>query len=246
MSNAPQFSLRWNNYVNHVTEAFNVLRFENDLVDVTLCCDAELLEVKGLTDNVEDEVSKNQIRIIDNSSLDLSAKSSRSNEQPLPVVVEEPINLATLQSSRSEDIPQDDNIAVQEVESNVLEPQPETSKSDNSVAKHKPASTSEEMQVDTQSTAEDLSDKNNSESDLAKFRCQLCPKGFKHPTSLTLHKDSHAGKTRCPVCHRDGVWANATVRSVAKTGAAKAGVAGSGYARYARALRTSNFKSVHY
>lgn len=40
------------------------------------------------------------------------------------------------------------------------------------------------------------------ESDLAKFRCQLCPKGFKHPTSLTLHKDSHAGKTRCPVCHR--------------------------------------------
>ncbi|XP_032510620.1 transcription factor GAGA-like [Danaus plexippus] len=269
MSNAPQFSLRWNNYVNHVTEAFNVLRFENDLVDVTLCCDggkirahkmllsacsnyfkqifkenpcqhpviifrnfkfedlnaiinfmyhgevnifqeqlesflitAELLEVKGLTDNVEDEVSKNQIRIIDNSSLDLSAKSSRSNEQPLPVVVEEPINLATLQSSRSEDIPQDDNIAVQEVESNVLEPQPETSKSDNSVAKHKPASTSEEMQVDTQSTAEDLSDKNNSESDLAKFRCQLCPKGFKHPTSLTLHKDSHAGKTRCPVCHR--------------------------------------------
>lgn len=40
------------------------------------------------------------------------------------------------------------------------------------------------------------------ESDLAKFRCQLCPKGFKHPTSLTLHKDAHAGKTQCPVCHR--------------------------------------------
>nr|BAM19230.1 unknown unsecreted protein [Papilio polytes] len=61
---------------------------------------------------------------------------------------------------------------------------------------------SEEMQVDTQSTsAEDLSEKNN-DSELAKFRCQLCPKGFKHPTSLTLHKDSHAGKTQCPVCHR--------------------------------------------
>lgn len=41
-----------------------------------------------------------------------------------------------------------------------------------------------------------------SDSELAKFRCQLCPKGFKHPTSLTLHKDSHAGKTQCPVCHR--------------------------------------------
>lgn len=40
------------------------------------------------------------------------------------------------------------------------------------------------------------------DSELAKFRCQLCPKGFKHPTSLTLHKDSHAGKTQCPVCHR--------------------------------------------
>ncbi|XP_045765637.1 modifier of mdg4-like [Maniola jurtina] len=270
MNNAPQFSLRWNNYVTHVTEAFNALRFENDLVDVTLCCDggkirahkmllsacssyfrqifkenpcqhpviifrnfkfedlnaiinfmyhgevnifqeqlesflitAELLEVKGLTDNVEEESSSNQLRISDNNSLDLSSKSNRTNDLPVPVIVEEPVNLTTLPWSRGDNIPQDISAASQDSETEVQEPQPETSKIDIGTIKKQTASTSEDMQIDTQSTsAEDLTDKTNSESDLAKFRCQLCPKGFKHPTSLTLHKDSHAGKTQCPVCHR--------------------------------------------
>ncbi|XP_034828965.1 broad-complex core protein isoforms 1/2/3/4/5-like [Maniola hyperantus] len=271
MNNAPQFSLRWNNYVTHVTEAFNALRFENDLVDVTLCCDggkirahkmllsacssyfrqifkenpcqhpviifrnfkfedlnaiinfmyhgevnifqeqlesflitAELLEVKGLTDNVEEESSSNQLRISDNNSLDLSSKSNRANDLPVPVIIEEPVNLTTLPWSRGDNIPQDISVTSQDSEIEVQEPQPETSKIDIGITKQKQiASTSEEMQIDTQSTsAEDLTDKTNSESDLAKFRCQLCPKGFKHPTSLTLHKDSHAGKTQCPVCHR--------------------------------------------
>lgn len=35
-----------------------------------------------------------------------------------------------------------------------------------------------------------------------KFRCSICWKGFKHPNSLTLHKDLHSGKTKCPVCYR--------------------------------------------
>nr|XP_034828973.1 broad-complex core protein isoforms 1/2/3/4/5-like isoform X2 [Maniola hyperantus] len=263
MNNAPQFSLRWNNYVTHVTEAFNALRFENDLVDVTLCCDggkirahkmllsacssyfrqifkenpcqhpviifrnfkfedlnaiinfmyhgevnifqeqlesflitAELLEVKGLTDNVEEESSSNQLRISDNNSLDLSSKSNRANDLPVPVIIEEPVNLTTLPWSRGDNIPQDISVTSQDSEIEVQEPQPETSKIDIGITKQKQiASTSEEMQIDTQSTsAEDLTDKTNSESDLAKFRCQLCPKGFKHPTSLTLHKDSHAGE----------------------------------------------------
>ncbi|KAJ8726388.1 hypothetical protein PYW07_001086 [Mythimna separata] len=281
MNNAPQFSLRWNNYVSHVTEAFNVLRFENDLVDVTLCCDggkikahkmllsacssyfkqifkenpcqhpviifrnfkfedlnaiinfmyhgevnifqeqlesflitAELLEVKGLTDNMEDESSKSQLRITDNISLDLSSKSSRMTEDIVPVLSDEPINLATMQSSREEYIPQPltmtntPNKSNAEHENGIVEQQPEGSKSDENVKLKVPpvpstSSSSEEMQVDTQTTSvEDLSEKSNSESELAKFRCQLCPKGFKHPTSLTLHKDSHAGKTQCPVCHR--------------------------------------------
>ncbi|XP_046961771.1 broad-complex core protein isoforms 1/2/3/4/5-like [Vanessa cardui] len=273
MNNAPQFSLRWNNYVNHVTEAFNSLRFENDLVDVTLCCDggkirahkmllsacsnyfkqifkenpcqhpviifrnfkyedlnaiinfmyhgevnifqeqlesflitAELLEVKGLTDNSEDESSKGQLKITENNSLDLSSKSSRPTELPVPISTDEPMNLATLPTSRDENIPQDNSIVSQESEIDVIEPQPETSKLDTTNIKPQLKVTTNinnEMQVDTQSTsAEDLSDKSNPESDLAKFRCQLCPKGFKHPTSLTLHKDSHAGKTQCPVCHR--------------------------------------------
>ncbi|XP_012226227.1 protein bric-a-brac 2-like isoform X3 [Linepithema humile] len=34
------------------------------------------------------------------------------------------------------------------------------------------------------------------------FRCRICWKGFKHPMSLTLHKDLHAGQTRCPICQR--------------------------------------------
>ncbi|RLU17143.1 hypothetical protein DMN91_011212 [Ooceraea biroi] len=34
------------------------------------------------------------------------------------------------------------------------------------------------------------------------FRCRICWKGFKHPMSLTLHKDMHAGQTRCPICQR--------------------------------------------
>ncbi|KFB35984.1 AGAP001073-PA-like protein [Anopheles sinensis] len=31
-----------------------------------------------------------------------------------------------------------------------------------------------------------------------RFRCSICWKGFKHPMSLTLHKDLHSGKTKCP------------------------------------------------
>uniref|UniRef100_A0A1B6MMM4 BTB domain-containing protein n=1 Tax=Graphocephala atropunctata TaxID=36148 RepID=A0A1B6MMM4_9HEMI len=34
-----QFSLRWNNYLNQLTEAFGSLRYEEDLVDVTLSCE---------------------------------------------------------------------------------------------------------------------------------------------------------------------------------------------------------------
>lgn len=227
MNNAPQFSLRWNNYVTHVTEAFNVLRFENDLVDVTLCCDggkirahkmllsacsnyfkqifkenpcqhpviifrnfkyedlnaiinfmyhgevnifqeqlesflitAELLEVKGLTDNVEDESSKNLIRINDNNSLDLSSKSSRPNDPPVLIPTDEPMNLAT-PISRDENIPQDSSAPVQELDNHVNEPQPETSKFDST--KLKPSAVViDEMQVDTQNaTAEDLSDKSS-------------------------------------------------------------------------------------
>ncbi|CAG9098968.1 unnamed protein product [Plutella xylostella] len=141
MNNAPQYSLRWNNYVSHVTDAFNLLRLENDLVDVTLCCDggkikahkmllsvcsnyfkqifkenpcqhpviifknvkfedlnaiinfmyhgevnifqeqlesflitAELLEVKGLTDNTEEELPVSQA-LPEGLSLDLSSKT---------------------------------------------------------------------------------------------------------------------------------------------------------------------------
>lgn len=228
MNSAPQFSLRWNNYVTHVTEAFNVLRFENDLVDVTLCCDggkirahkmllsacsnyfkqifkenpcqhpviifrnfkyddlnaiinfmyhgevnifqeqlesflitAELLEVKGLTDNVEDESSKNQIRINDNNSLDLSSKSSRPNDPPVVIPTDEPMNLATIPVSRDDNIPQDSLTAVPELDNDVCEPQPETSKFDSTKLKSS-AAVSDEMQIDAQNAAaEDLSDKSN-------------------------------------------------------------------------------------
>lgn len=229
MNNAPQFSLRWNNYVTHVTEAFNVLRFENDLVDVTLCCDggkirahrmllsacsnyfkqifkenpcqhpviifrnfkyedlnaiinfmyhgevnifqeqlesflitAELLEVKGLTDNVEDESTKTQIRLNDNTSLDLSSKSNRFTDDIVPVLSDEPINLATIQSAQEEYVPQPATVKIvaetsQEVDNPV--PQAEFSKADETKVKPTPMS-NEEMQVDNQSTSvEDLSDK---------------------------------------------------------------------------------------
>ncbi|XP_026757156.1 zinc finger and BTB domain-containing protein 1-like [Galleria mellonella] len=271
MNNAPQFSLRWNNYVTHVTEAFNVLRFENDLVDVTLCCDggkikahkmllsacssyfkqifkenpcqhpviifrnfkyedlnaiinfmyhgevnifqeqlesflitAELLEVKGLTDNVEDESPKSQLIMNDNISLDLSSKSTRLAEDIVPVLTDEPINLATIQNERTRDeyIPQTialSNLSDQEKDT---ESHPHIAKvDDNLITTPKSVMQTEDMQVDQSTSAEDILEK-STESDLAKFRCQLCPKGFKHPTSLTLHKDSHAGKTQCPVCHR--------------------------------------------
>ncbi|XP_011506164.1 PREDICTED: zinc finger and BTB domain-containing protein 49 isoform X3 [Ceratosolen solmsi marchali] len=41
----------------------------------------------------------------------------------------------------------------------------------------------------------------SSDSELL-FRCRICWKGFKHPISLTLHKDLHTGQTRCPICQR--------------------------------------------
>ncbi|XP_014253495.1 protein bric-a-brac 2-like [Cimex lectularius] len=36
-----QFSLRWNNYLQHITHVFNSLRDEENLVDVTLCCEGK-------------------------------------------------------------------------------------------------------------------------------------------------------------------------------------------------------------
>lgn len=231
MNNASQFSLRWNNYVSHVTEAFNELRFSNDLVDVTLCCDggkirahkmllsacsnyfkqifkenpcqhpviifrnvkfddlnaiinfmyhgevnifqeqlesflitAELLEVKGLTDNAEEETSKTPIMLIDNTSLDLSSKSSRTNEDVVPIQTDEPINLATVQSNRDEDIPdanmqKNSHDIIVETESQA---EKVTSEESTSSRTRGALLQSEEMQVDTQSTsAEDLSEKNN-------------------------------------------------------------------------------------
>lgn len=38
-----QFSLRWNNYSQHIHNAFDLLRSENDLVDVTLWCEGRKL-----------------------------------------------------------------------------------------------------------------------------------------------------------------------------------------------------------
>lgn len=227
MNNAPQFSLRWNNYVSHVTEAFNVLRFDNDLVDVTLCCDggkikahkmllsacstyfkqifkenpcqhpviifrnfkfedlnaivnfmyhgevnifqeqlesflitAEILEVKGLTDNIEDESSKNQLRITDNTSLDLSSKASRTVEDIVPLLSNEPINLATIQNTREEYIPQT-NKSISKQENGTTEAQPEATTSEENIKKI--PSSAEEMQVDLQPTSvEDLSEKSSS------------------------------------------------------------------------------------
>lgn len=39
METNQQFSLRWNNYVQHITCAFDNLRSDEDLVDVTLSCE---------------------------------------------------------------------------------------------------------------------------------------------------------------------------------------------------------------
>ncbi|XP_046676106.1 protein bric-a-brac 1-like isoform X4 [Homalodisca vitripennis] len=39
-----QFSLRWNNYLNQLTDAFGSLRYEEDLVDVTLSCEGGKLK----------------------------------------------------------------------------------------------------------------------------------------------------------------------------------------------------------
>lgn len=229
MNNALQFSLRWNNYVTHVTEAFNVLRFENDLVDVTLCCDggkikahkmllsacsnyfrqifkenpcqhpviifrnfkyedlnaiinfmyhgevnifqeqlesflitAEFLEVKGLTDNIEEEVAKSHLRISDGTSLDLSAKS-RVVDDIVPIMSDEPINLATIQPVKEEYIPQANTSSAPDQENEG--PRSEEAKTDESTSSKQKTNTSisEEMQVDQQTTtAEDLSEKNSS------------------------------------------------------------------------------------
>ncbi|XP_032453580.1 protein bric-a-brac 2 isoform X8 [Nasonia vitripennis] len=48
---------------------------------------------------------------------------------------------------------------------------------------------------------DDDDNEQSSDSELL-FRCRICWKGFKHPISLTLHKDLHTGQTRCPICQR--------------------------------------------
>ncbi|KAK9510360.1 hypothetical protein O3M35_005163 [Rhynocoris fuscipes] len=44
MASSHQFSLRWNNYVQHITQVFDTLRDEENLVDVTLCCEGRKLK----------------------------------------------------------------------------------------------------------------------------------------------------------------------------------------------------------
>ncbi|XP_044015931.1 protein abrupt-like isoform X5 [Aphidius gifuensis] len=41
MDSSQQFSLRWNNYTKHITCAFDTLRSDEDLVDVTLSCEGK-------------------------------------------------------------------------------------------------------------------------------------------------------------------------------------------------------------
>ncbi|KAK0172132.1 hypothetical protein PV328_005488 [Microctonus aethiopoides] len=41
MGSSQQFSLRWNNYLKHITCAFDTLRSDEDLVDVTLSCEGK-------------------------------------------------------------------------------------------------------------------------------------------------------------------------------------------------------------
>ncbi|XP_008212546.1 protein tramtrack, beta isoform isoform X2 [Nasonia vitripennis] len=41
MGSSQQFSLRWNNYLKHITNAFDTLRSDEDLVDVTLSCEGK-------------------------------------------------------------------------------------------------------------------------------------------------------------------------------------------------------------
>ncbi|XP_018313997.1 protein bric-a-brac 2 isoform X4 [Mycetomoellerius zeteki] len=41
MGSSQQFSLRWNNYLKHITCAFETLRSDEDLVDVTLSCEGK-------------------------------------------------------------------------------------------------------------------------------------------------------------------------------------------------------------
>ncbi|CAH1391106.1 unnamed protein product [Nezara viridula] len=44
MGTNQQFSLRWNNYLHHITEAFDTLREDENLVDVTLCCEGRKIK----------------------------------------------------------------------------------------------------------------------------------------------------------------------------------------------------------
>lgn len=39
MASSQQFSLKWTNYTNHITNAFDTLRSKEDFCDVTLCCE---------------------------------------------------------------------------------------------------------------------------------------------------------------------------------------------------------------
>lgn len=41
MGSSQQYSLRWNNYLKHITCAFDTLRTDQDLVDVTLSCEGK-------------------------------------------------------------------------------------------------------------------------------------------------------------------------------------------------------------
>ena len=44
MGTAKQFSLKWNNYSQHIVSAFEDLRGDDDLTDVTLSCDGKRIK----------------------------------------------------------------------------------------------------------------------------------------------------------------------------------------------------------
>jgi hypothetical protein len=45
---AQQFSLRWNNYSTHITNALDDLRAEDELTDVTLCAEGNKIRAHKL------------------------------------------------------------------------------------------------------------------------------------------------------------------------------------------------------
>ncbi|XP_077285852.1 uncharacterized protein LOC143911023 [Arctopsyche grandis] len=160
---------------------------------------ADLLQVRGLT-----QETANETHTPDNTPKEdrdvkcVSPKPKRRRTFSPTTVVDDSLEIQNPSSVCTENTIEPTTLEY----ANICDSESVLTDSDLKPKSLDPDNISKDSSTDFTLPLDNLSEETNQDGDEVKFRCQLCLKSFKHPISLSLHKDSHAGKTQCPICHR--------------------------------------------